>query len=657
MIQTNFYIAGNLVNPPKNAKNLAYQLNYGKDQFPNAQVVTITEFEWVKENYTLLLNYLQSGIYGTGVGITEGPAFQITLTDGVTTQTAFQGFLDFTNVTIKDKISITCKAVSHATIDWLEQVSSFTFEYLASDDFQALNLPGFIDPSFYRFVPYVNNTVPNYEQAMIAYLTIYSVANAIYKEIESITGLAIEVAGVFTTIPAVLKVVVKVAYILVLLATLIKLIEDCIKFIISPVKYHAGMYVRDLMERACTYLNMKFSSEIWAPGSPYYNELIIPEKLYNQTTPTDATLLGFLVPDPNEQIGYFKGTFKQLLDAMKDKYNAKVVVTVPQGGATPTNQGTISILRRDLNALPPQYVLPDIYVPEYTYNMDELYANYLISYQIDPTDMNTEQNYQGTLFQVQTTQKSTNYLPFSAIKGLQQAQIIFARASQKTSLTVPETILQEFLIVFDTIDSVIVSIVNDLIVAVNDVLHIVNKILKAAKFFGIHIKFSFPNIPKLSKSNMAATISNRNGMMILSSDHFNIAKILILVEGSKPQYNKIHPDNDSLESAEAMWYGYHYVNSMVPAQLNPEYSDRPYGNQVMIKQYNKIDHFSWSDFLAVVANNRIYYSDGVTPAIVESLEFTPPSAYGSSGSAKIKLRVSNIWTLNLQETMLNPSGA
>ena len=183
MIQTNFYIAGNLVNPPKNAKNLAYQLNYGKDQFPNAQVVTITEFEWVKENYTLLLNYLQSGIYGTGVGITEGPAFQITLTDGVTTQTAFQGFLDFTNVTIKDKISITCKAVSHATIDWLEQVSSFTFEYLASDDFQALNLPGFIDPSFYRFVPYVNNTVPNYEQAMIAYLTIYSVANAIYKEI------------------------------------------------------------------------------------------------------------------------------------------------------------------------------------------------------------------------------------------------------------------------------------------------------------------------------------------------------------------------------------------------------------------------------------------------------------------------------------------
>lgn len=651
MIQTLWYIDNSQVKEPLNAGALAAQLNYGIDQFPNAQTISITNFTWVRENYTLLKTYIDAGKTNTGVGITEGPAFRIDQTDGVTTKNIFTGYLDFTGAIIKDRISITCKVVSHATVDWLMSVSSFTFEYLAS---LSAGTTGAINSSHYRWMPYTLNQIPNYEQAAIATLSVYVIAQEIKKQITEISGLVAEAGGYFTTIPAVVKMIIKIAYLIVLIVTLIKLIEDLIKFLISPVKYHAGMYVRDLMERACTYLNMKFSSDIWAAGSDYQNEFIIPEKLYNAPSKTDSSILGFLFPDTQEQIGYYKGTFKQLLDAMKVKYNAKVIVTVPPGGATPSNQGTITLIRRDKNALPPTYQLPDIYLPEYTYNMEELQSNYLIQYQIDPQDMNTEQNYAGTIYQVITTQKSVNYLPFVLIKGEAQAPIPFARASKKTSLTVPEIIIRDFLVVFDAIDSALVTIVNAMISAVNAITGVINKIANALKVVGIKVNWSIPAIPKLNKSNLASVIDNRIGMMVLSNDHFNIAKIFILKEGSNSKYNKISANNDFLESAKTMWDRYHYVNSMVPASLNPAYSDRPYGNQQMIKLFPKVP-FTWSDFLKVVANNRIYAPDG-TPAIIESIKFKPPMQQGSSGQAEIKVRFLSVWTLNLQETFLNPDG-
>ncbi len=657
MIETLFYIDNKQVNAPQNAAQLQAQLNYGKDQFPSAGTISITDFIWVGAEYKLLKGYIDAGLTG-GIGITEGPSMRITATDGKITQTVFEGFFDFTSVKIKDRISITTKVINFATIDWLQTIAqTFTFEYLASPDFQATGLPGFIDPSFYRWMPYCLNTIPNYEQAAIATLSIFSITNILYQQIEEISDIIADIAGFFNTPAGIVKFIVKVAYIIVLLVSLIKLIEDIIKFLISPVKYHAGMYASDLLERGATYLNMKFVSDIWESGSPYENEFIIPQKLFNAPSAADNSILGFLVPDPNEQVGWYKGTYGDLLEAMKIKYNAKVIVTLPPGGATPTNQGTITLIRRDKNALPPQYTLPNTYkaTSEYTFNNDELPANYEIMFQTDTQDMNTLQNYQGTLFQVICTQQRMNYQPFVRIKGLQQEVIPFARVSTKTGLTVPEQIIEDFLQVFDVIDSALVAIANTIGSIANIYIKFYNGILKALSFIGINIKYRIPTIPTLSKTNLTSTIDNRVGMMMLSYDHFTVPKILLITEGSQPKFNKVSPVNDVFESAIAMWEGYHYVNSMLPAIVQPLYADRPFGNQYKIQQFNGIP-FTWNDFLKVVNNNRVLAPDGVTPAIVESLKFYPPMEQGSSGKADIKARISYIWTLNLQETFLNPDG-
>lgn len=649
MIQTLYYINNNPVNPPKNWAGLSVELNYGKDQFPEGNVVSITDFEWVRENYDLLIGIIADGLTGD-VGITEAPSLRIDITDGTTTKTVFNGYIDLTAPLIKDRIKITAKATSHATVDWINQVAgSFTFEYLAS---LPVGAPGRITSSMYKFMPYTNSQIPNYQQAAIASLMIFSITDALIKTANEIYDLVTDAANPYTTANAIVKAIAKIAYILTLIVTLVKLIQDIIKFIISPVKYHAGMYVRDLMAKGIEYISsgkMTFSSTIWEPSSPYYNEFIIPEKLYNAPSKSDSSLLGFLSPDSSEQVGWYKGTFGSLLDKMKMKYNGKIVVQSNNDGS-----GVLYLLRRDKNALPPQYQLPDLYVPEYTYNMNELPANYLLQFQIDPTDMNTEQNYAGTIYQVICEQAKVNYRPYVMIKNLITADIQFARASTKTDLTFPEEIIRAFLVVFDAIDSVLVILMNALIIAVNAIIGLINKIIKALKAIGINLNWQLKPIPKLIKSNLKSAIDNREGMMMLSNDHFNVAKILILKEGSQPKYNKIDPTNDLYESAKTHWDLFHYINSFIPKQLNPAYFDRPTGNQFMIKTFKNVS-FTWDDFLKTFANNSIFDAEG-NPAILESLKYFP-SSVGESGKAEIKVRFPRLVTLNLKETFLNPTGA
>jgi hypothetical protein len=632
MIQTLFYINGTQINPPKNWMELGIELNYGKDQFPQGNTVSITDFDWVRENFDFFDNYIAQGLTG-GVGIFEAPPFRIDVYNGKKTKTVFDGYIDLTdNLRMKDRIRLTAKAVSHATVDWINQVANgFSFEYLASLPSTA---KGAITPDDYRFMPYVNNSVPNYEQAAIATLMVYNITQAIIKEIEEIVGIVSEAAGYFTTIPAIIKLIVKIAYLIVLIITLIKLVEDMIKFLVSPVKYHAGMYVRDLMAKGCEYLGMTFKSDIWEASSPYYNEFILPEKFYNAPSKKDKQILGFIAPDKNEQIGYYKGTFGQLLDAMKTKYNAKIIISGNQ----------VMLMRKDKNAKPPSYQLPDIYMPEFTYNTDELQANTLIEFRTDGQDTNTFQDYAGTIYQVICQPKVVNNQAFVMMKNLTSVDIPFARASVKTDLTIPEKIFDFFLTIFEAIGNALIAVINVVILVVNTILAIVKKIFK---FFGITINIK--PIPKLKKLDLASTIDNRKGMLMLSNDHFNVAKIFILKEGSQPKYNKIDSTNSYFEHAKAHWDNFYYVNSFIPKQLNPAYSDRPTGNQFKIKEFPSVP-FTWDNFLSVFTNNRIYDANG-NVAILESLRFNPHKELAS-----MKVRFSQIYTLNLQETFLNPTG-
>jgi hypothetical protein len=630
-----FYLDNNQVNSPLNHKGLTWELNFGKDQFPNAGTVNITNLQWVRENYDLLTKHIKDGESG-GRGIFEGPTLRIDFAEATRKLTVFNGFLDLTDAKVKDRIMIETKSVSHASVDWLNKVASgFTFEYLAS-----LNSgeKGYISPDLYRFMPYVKDIPDAAFQAAVMSLMIFNVVNTLVKEIEEILDILGDISGTFNSIGGAIKFIIKIAYIIVLIIVLIKLVKDIFKFILSPIKYHAGMYVRDLFERACDYLNMDFDSEIWSQNSLWYNEFIIPEKLYNPVSATDSTILGFLKESKNEQIGYFKGTFANLIDAMKVKYNAKIIVHVPQGGATPSNRGKVILIRKDKNGSQPTLQLPGIYQPEYTYNADELQANIMLEYQTDAQDLNTLQDYQGTIYQVICQPKVYTNRPFVMMENFTQAVIPFSRASRKTDLSVTEKMAKTFLKTFEPIANAIVAAANAVIKVINEVIKIIKKIFS---FFGIKLKLD--PIPTLSKVALSETITNRIGMMKLSSDNFSRPKILILQEGSAAKYNKIHPDTGYLESARAMWEGFHYVNSFLPS------ADRPNGNQYIIKTFPKVP-LTFDDLLLIMENNRCYAADG-SEAVIESLKFNEYSQH-----AEMKVRFSKLYTTNLEEKYLEPTG-
>lgn len=684
MITEKFYISNSEVKPPKNWKGLAIELNYGKDQFPNANTITITDFEWCRENYDSMQQTIADGLTG-GNGIFEGLPFRIDITNGIITKTVFEGCIDLTTAIFTNKKgklpgsdgTITAKAINYATVDWIYSIAGgFTYEYLASDTFKATGLPGYISPDMYVFTPYVNSKAPDYQQAALATLMAYEVGKAIKDAVKQIYDLCAEIIENWSDIEIteIIKILIEVAYLIALIATIVKLIEDIVKFIISPVKYHAGMRVRDLMAKGVEYISegkMTFVSDIWIPGSPYYNEVITPEKLYSPITKTDTSLFGFLFPDKNEQIGYFKGTFAQLLDAMKIKYNAKIIVTSDNNGV-----GTVTLLRRDKNAQPPVYQLADYYFPEYKFNTDELISNYLIEYQTDGEDQNTLQYYRGTVCQIITQPKVFSSRQAVLMKNYNTASIPFARAIRKNSLTQPEKILN------DTVDN-INKILRELSKALSPLVKAYDKMQRAQR--GIEnllgtfkpLKKAFDkaqtiynntnvqlalqiaglnpggNNPialllndkiRVLASTPAISIAQREGMMLLSSDHFSVPKIYILQESpSGQQYNKIHIDNDTIESALAMWNGYHFVNSFIPN------SARPTGNQYLIRTFTNVP-FTWDDYLKVIANNRIFDANG-NEAVLESLKFNPYTQ-----SADMVIRFSYLYTINLQEQILEPTG-
>jgi hypothetical protein len=647
MVLINCYINGSYVNPPKNIRGLLIELNYGKDQFPQGNTVSITNFEWVRENADWVYNYIQQGLVG-GNGIFEAPTFRIDIQNGSVTKTVFDGYIDLTDgLLIKQShlvptkaVSATTKALSHATVDWInDRAGGFTFEYLAS---LPIGTPGAIDSSMYRFMPYVNNSVPNYEQAAICTLMIFSIEQSIVVSLKAIQKDITDVAGFFNTPAGVIKIVIEIAYLLVLIVTIIKVIEDMVKFIISPVKYHAGMYARDLLSKGCEYLGMTFVCDTFSPSSDFYNEFIIPEKLYNAPSTSDSSILGFLVPDLNEQVGWYKGTFGSLLEAMKIKYNAKIIVT--------TNNEVI-LIRKDKNAQPAVYQLPDIETgPEkeiipFTYNTSELKSSIIVEFRTDTTEMNTQQNYLGTIYEATVQPKVFTDQSLVMMKDYDNYVIPFARATTKTGLTYPEQVIDNFLTVFDDIANVLVLIVNAVTDTINGVVKAVKKIFKL-----VGISLNIPSIPHMNQLNLGQFIENRIGMMVLQNDHFQVAKILILKEGSQSKYNKIHPNNDAIENAKNHWDKFYYVNSFLPASLNPAYIDRPTGNQFIIKRFPKVP-FTWQNFLDVFTNNRIKAPDG-SDAIIESLKFNPALT-----EAEMTIRFSKLYTLNLKETFLQPTGA
>ena len=273
-MRTNFYINNLRINEPNNWKELLLELNFDKDN-PTSRV-SLNDWELGVGGYNnndgvvLSNKHIADGLT-SGVGIFEGLPFRIELEHAGNVEDLFKGYLDLTQSTI-DCDLITATSVEQGGVDWLNDVvDSVSFEYL----YEETNL---LNDSDFVAIPYVINSIPKAGEAFLLTLMAFTTVTAIQEQVQGLNEDIAEITGnPLSAISGVLKVSLKIIYIGTLIVTVVKLILDAVKLIIQPVKYHKGMYVKDLLSIGCQHFGLTFKSSIFE-DTDFKDLVIIPSQ-------------------------------------------------------------------------------------------------------------------------------------------------------------------------------------------------------------------------------------------------------------------------------------------------------------------------------------------------------------------------------------------
>lgn len=618
-----FYLNNVEIFPPQNWKELSLELNFDRERHEATQTVSVNTWDFVRENTDKVINHINSGKIG-GVGIFEALPFRIELPEcGRGIPSPFDGYLDFVDDAKISCIKSSVVAKEREGIDWLnDRADSVSYDYLYS--------VGKILPTDFKFIPYIINSIPDYKEAALALISVYVISIQISEATSALSQLVIEMANPLEA-SSIVRAIVLIAYITILIIAIIKLIKDMVQMIIQPVKYHACMNLKTLLEKGAEALEMQFDSPI-LNAAPFNKATILPEKFFVPTNKSDSRILGITKPLEVDQYGYYKGTFGDLLRACQIAFKAKVVIS----------NGTIYLVRKDKGVTPPQYILPDLYQPEYSYNANELVSNRLVSFEYDISDKNTIQQWTGTSLQVITQPIKVTNPDLVLIKNYTEERIPFALAKRKESLTFPEKVFDAFAKAFGGLINGMIKIINKIIDVSNKVIKTLNKILKALKTVGINLKFEIKPIKNIQSSNLGNIIENRIGMLMIETDQTSKPKIFLMDEGNSPRYNKIAADNSTYISAKYLYNNFMFIDSFIPS------ADKPTANQYVIKEFSNVP-FCCEDYLKVKENNFIFVKG--KEAEIESLKW---NVYDEV--ADIRVRIKELYTTNLKEIQVEPTG-
>jgi len=288
----------------------------------------------------------------------EGVPFRIEVADSGVKRVLYDGYLDLSTGVFQCN-QVTATAKERLSIDYINDIAdSFTFEYLntrlvVKDD---VTIMPFSDR--YVYIPYVISTVPSAQDAILAAVSlitmIIELQSALKAFISYLVGLeAFAWEDLF-------KIILHVAYIAFLFATILKVTQDLFNAIIQPVKYHAGMKIKDLCIIGSEWMGFDFASETILELDEFEDLVILPQK-YNMEVNdeidflqgfTDAANLalptGVQLGDSlhQEEQGYYNGTFGQLLRDLKVMFNAKVIIE-----ENPSGRPILRLERRGLRYL------------------------------------------------------------------------------------------------------------------------------------------------------------------------------------------------------------------------------------------------------------------------------------------------------------------
>lgn len=613
-----------------------------EDAEPKTQVST-GNLEFVGEAFTLIDKWFKNGLLGKD-GVFEAPPFAMDAC-GLTVLDGGVNIADCGALFECDKITAPIREANK--MDFLnERARGFSFAYLADPSY---NGPGKITQADYVQVPYVINSIPNYEQALLGCVSMYILIRELRDAIRQTAHVIADLSGDATTtagsvvnpviaaamavgmvIQDIIKIALYIAYIVVIVVALIDLMILFFQSLIQPLKYKKGIKVSTLFTRACQYLGINFASTI-LQTAPYSNLCIIPKKtalIGNKKTTFFTSIVNLTLKQyddathPNTY-GYFEGTFADLILGMNNVLNAKPTIIVYPNGNTILHYERVDYFKNQA-----QYTLPPIDFRPNGTNACELAANYYLTFSLDDSDTNTYDLYGGTSCQhIQEVSSVTNKGNI-LLSNLDERRLIFARAQRKTSFTAIEDI-------FSAVYNIVAAIYNTITGFFNAIITVINKLIKAiANLFG----FNPPQIPTFLPFPPNPMFLRLNAML-LSSDFIGVPKLAVV-----SLTGHLDPNNDTYTAAWYLTDKFHYVNFAYTTK-DSQGNARTEHNQYLTYQ-NKDIPLCCADFLKIKNNNFIKTADNKI-AKVDKLFFKPKKQ-----TARISYRVKELYTKNLKETYI-----
>lgn len=620
-LRVRYYLDGIEINPPNNYMGLEIELNYDADQ--EKQALSINQWEFgvgdpASGNDGMIMSRTQFRDQ-TGVGVVQGKPFKITIdNEAGKVHTLFDGYIDLWKAKY-ERGKITADAVQAGGIDWINEYSdSFTFDYLYQN--------GFFDKSRFVNVPYIIVKKQDSFEIIMTSVSVFVIIDKLKQQTKEITQLIASCSNPLE-LSAIPRFVLEILYTTSLFVSLVVLITKLVYMLMPPVKYHKGMFVKDLFEIACSYMGFTFKSSI-LQQPPFDKLFILPEK-FNIKENKHGAFAGVAgdFANNNEKTGHFKGTFGDLLRMMKTMFYGKILID--------SDTKTLYFEKYDFVLGNSGINVPYSWDNEetFTLNYDEFYATMILRFLVDFNDRSTVQEYLGTSVQVTQTPKGTINQQMSLLRNLREEQIQFALAKRKTELTFIETIVSDFLKVIQLTMDILLAVINAAISAINALISVINKIIKALKVIGIKIGAQIPAIPKINPPQIGTVVDNRIGMLKMESDYISVAKILLLDKASKDIHTKPHVDNEAQVNARYLFENYHYFKSFVSIGGKID-------NQHYLRQSDEFP-FSFDDYEKSLHNNIIFTPDGLSGRCL-SLKFNPQRQTASCSYKQRKHYLSNL---------------
>jgi hypothetical protein len=548
-----FFQNGIEENPPREFPDLTINALFGESQQGSIETDTLT---FVGASAQKIYDYVQGGLNGSTKGIFQGIPYNIQGESDLGDLTVFDGMIEtfnglqivqpqFSGQLLPVEVKARIKAFDNYD-DLLSKAEGISMAFLAEK--------GFLTAEDLKDLPFVvEKKLGNLELAiLIVSITsvILSIIQLFKDTAEAINNTVAHIAGgiigpVAGAIFIVLQLIVTGVVLLLQLKALFAMVGQLIEVIWSPVYTHKLFTYKTIMTAIASYGGLEFETDIpnleryhYLPSKPKGRDLgnsfqnqqsssssisskkakgsfsIIPKlPIYGMANIHPLVTSG--IPKDSD-FGYLASDFLTLM-----KRIFKVDFAILDGKLQMRN------VKSDWWNKQSDFVLPDVIDEEIEYNTGELQGTRVYSHSTDSADEFTIDNYTGTSYEVKTFHKNPDDEKLIGIKGLKEVQTNMALPSRKNTFTNTELTLIQ--------------------------------LLETASVFSKQIG---------NNSVVNAQISERIGVMKVSTAYHTVAKIVYLKDGLIPA------DHRDFIGWKGLYEAWHTADSFV--------EDNFYGQKVLI---------------------------------------------------------------------------